>query len=60
MKEMKKSKSKFLKVSCPRCKHQKIIYGKSAIKIKCDKCNILLIKTTGGKTKIKAKVKEVF
>jgi len=36
-----------------------IIYGKSSLRIKCKKCNLMLIKTTGGKTKIKAPVKEI-
>ena len=53
-------KSGFLKISCPRCQNCQIIFGKSTLKIKCNKCNYLLTKTTGGKTKIRAPVKEVF
>ncbi|MBI2632579.1 30S ribosomal protein S27e [Candidatus Pacearchaeota archaeon] len=51
--------SKFLKISCPRCKSKQIIFGKSSNKIKCLKCNYLLLKTMGGKAKIYAPVKEV-
>lgn len=51
--------SKFLKIICPRCKSQKIIYGKATSKIKCQKCNKMLVKNTGGKTKIKAPVKKI-
>jgi len=54
-----KKKTRFLKVICPRCKHKQIIYGKSSTKIKCLGCNYLLVKTTGGKTKVKAKVREL-
>jgi len=50
---------KFLKIMCPRCKHPRIIYGKSATKIKCAQCNKLLITPTGGKVKIKAAIKKV-
>jgi len=52
--------TKFLKIACPRCKNKQIIFGKSSLKIKCNKCNKLLVKTTGGKTKIRAKVLGVF
>lgn len=53
------TKSRFLKISCPRCKKQKTVFGKSASLVKCDGCNYLLLKTQGGKSKIRAKVKEV-
>jgi len=51
--------SKFLRIVCPRCGKSKIIFGKSSTKIKCKQCNKLLMKTKGGKAKIKASVKEV-
>jgi len=59
MKTPPKNKSKFLKISCPRCKKMQIVFGKSAIDKKCDQCNKLLIKTSGGKAQIKAKVKKI-
>ena len=51
--------SKFLKVSCPRCKKQVVIFGKSSTKVKCTGCNKLLLKTQGGKAKIMAEIKKV-
>ena len=54
-----KSKSKFLEISCPRCSLKKVVFGKSSIRVKCDKCNYLLLKTRGGKAKIRAPVREV-
>jgi len=56
---MGRNDSKFLKVVCPRCKKIQIIFGKSSTRIKCEKCNKLLVKNTGGKVKVKAMVKEV-
>ncbi|MEK6928491.1 MAG: 30S ribosomal protein S27e [Nanoarchaeota archaeon] len=44
---------------CPRCRTTHILFGKSSIKIKCAKCNYLLVKTFGGKAKIRAPIKEV-
>jgi small subunit ribosomal protein S27e len=55
----KTTASKFLKISCPRCKNRQIIFGKSSLRIKCAKCNYLLVKTLGGKAKVRAIVKEV-
>jgi len=52
-------KSKFLKIGCPRCSTIQIVFGKSATIVKCRKCNYMLLKTTGGKAKIKAPVREV-
>ena len=54
------NKSKFLKIACPRCYNNQIIFGKAVSDIKCEKCNKLLIKTTGGKAKIKAKIKQIW
>ncbi|MBS3065747.1 30S ribosomal protein S27e [Candidatus Pacearchaeota archaeon] len=55
----KKPKSRFLKVICPRCKKSQIVFGKSATQIKCANCNYLLLKPKGGKSKIRAKIKEI-
>ena len=54
----KKDKSKFLEISCPRCGKRKTVFGKSATHVKCDNCNYLLLKTKGGKSKIRAPIKE--
>ncbi|MEM4271915.1 MAG: 30S ribosomal protein S27e [Candidatus Pacearchaeota archaeon] len=51
--------SKFLRVVCPRCRKHKMIFGKATLKVKCNACNYLLIKTKGGKAKVRAPVKEV-
>lgn len=53
------TESKFLKVSCPRCKTTQTVFGKASTDVKCDKCNLLLVHTQGGKARIKAEVKEV-
>ena len=51
--------SKFLRISCPRCRTKQVIFGKSSVKVKCRKCNYLLLKTLGGKVKIRARVNEI-
>jgi len=52
--------SKFLKINCPRCRKAQIIFGKSSSKVKCKGCNYLLNKPSGGKTKLRAKVKKIY
>lgn len=52
-------KGKFLKISCPRCKKSKTVFGKSSTLVKCDNCKYLLLETKGGKSKMRAPVKEV-
>ena len=52
-------RSKFVKVECPRCKNEQVIFGKSAMRVKCEKCNKLLMMPTGGKTRMRARIKEV-
>jgi len=54
-----KSKSRFLKVTCPRCKKNKTLFGKSSTLVKCENCNYLLLETKGGKSRIRAPIKEV-
>lgn len=51
--------SKFIKVRCPKCKNEQIIFGKSATVITCLVCEKELAEPTGGKTKIKARILEV-
>lgn len=53
------AESRFLKITCPRCKKDHMIFGKASTNVKCDNCNILLVHTGGGKARIRAKVKEV-
>ena len=57
--EQTKGSGKFLKVVCVRCRNKQVIYGKSSTNVKCLKCNKLLVKPRGGKTRIKTLIEEV-
>ena len=60
MKELtNKQKSKFLKVECPKCKNEQIIFNKASSNVKCLVCGSELAEVTGGKAKVKAKVIQV-
>lgn len=51
--------AKFIKVICTKCKNQQTIFGKVASEVKCLVCDEVLANSTGGKTKVKARVLEV-
>ena len=51
--------SKFLKVTCSKCKNEQIIFNKAASNVKCLVCNAELAEARGGKAKVKAKVLQV-
>jgi small subunit ribosomal protein S27e len=51
--------SKFLKVRCPKCKNEQIIFGNASSNVDCLVCSKEIAKPTGGKATIKARVLEV-
>ena len=51
--------SKFVKIRCPKCKNEQIIFGKSSSKVNCLVCQKVLASPTGGKSKVKARILEV-
>lgn len=59
MNQLKEPTSKFIKVRCPKCKNEQIVFGKSASKVKCLVCDKTLVEPSGGKSRIRARVLEV-
>lgn len=59
MKAIRETKSKFIKIRCPKCKNEQIMFGKSSTQVKCLVCGKILAEPTGGKSKVKARVLEV-
>ncbi len=57
--DIKMNESKFVKIRCPKCKNEQIMFGKAAQQVKCLVCDKILADPTGGKAKIKARVLEV-
>jgi small subunit ribosomal protein S27e len=56
---IKETTSKFVKIRCPKCKNEQIMFGKSSSIIKCLVCGKILAEPLGGKSKIKARILEV-
>lgn len=59
MVKVKEPTSKFVKVRCPKCKNEQIIFGKISTEVACLVCGKPLADPTGGKSKLKARVLEV-
>ena len=55
----RETKSRFIKLRCNKCKNEQIVFGKAASPVKCLVCGEDLLESTGGKSKIKARVLEV-
>ena len=55
----KETTSKFVKIRCPKCKNEQIMFGKSSSNVNCLVCGKVLAEPTGGKSKIKARILEV-
>jgi len=56
---MAEPSSKFIKIRCPKCKNEQIMFGKSASVVVCLVCGKVLAEPTGGKSKVKARILEV-
>ncbi|MBW2995398.1 30S ribosomal protein S27e, partial [Candidatus Woesearchaeota archaeon] len=52
-------KSKFLKVRCPKCNNEQIIFGNASTDVNCLVCNKELAKPKGGKAVVKSRILEV-
>jgi len=59
MRPIKEPTSKFIKVRCPKCKNEQIIFGKASSEIKCLVCTKVLAEPSGGKSRVKSRILEV-
>ncbi len=59
MAKIRESTSKFIKIRCPKCKNEQIMFGKTATKVCCLVCGKALAEPTGGKSRVKARILEV-
>jgi small subunit ribosomal protein S27e len=51
-----KPKSKFLRVKCPDCGNEQVIFSNSTNTIKCNICSATLAEPTGGKAVLKGEI----
>jgi len=58
-KALKETTSKFIKIRCPKCKNEQIMFGKASTTVNCLVCSKVLAEPTGGKSRVKARILEV-
>jgi len=58
-KSLREPTSKFIKIRCPKCKNEQIMFGKTSTSVKCLVCDKPLADATGGKSRVKARILEV-
>lgn len=56
---MGKNKYRFIKIRCPSCKNEQIIFEGATIKVNCLICENILAEPKGGKAEIKGRIIEV-
>jgi len=49
-------RSKFLRVKCPDCGNEQVVFSQATRVVKCNVCGAVLAEPTGGKTAIKGDV----
>ena len=59
MEKRRETLSKFLKVRCPKCKNEQIVFGNATSSVGCLVCSSHLTRSSGGKAVVKARILEV-
>jgi len=49
-------KSRFIRVKCPDCGNEQVVFDHTATSVKCNVCSTVLAQPTGGKTAVKGEV----
>ena len=48
----------FVRVVCPGCDHEQVVFGKAASTVSCVECESVLAEPTGGKSRIHGEIVE--
>lgn len=54
-----KPESNFVRVKCPKCGNEQVIFDKPSLAPHCSVCDEVLAEPTGGKAKLRAEVLQV-
>ncbi|HJJ32371.1 MAG TPA: 30S ribosomal protein S27e [Methanocorpusculum sp.] len=60
VKATRENRSKFLKVKCPDCENEQLIFEKATSVVQCTVCGRILAEPTGGKANLKGDVVATF
>jgi small subunit ribosomal protein S27e len=54
-----KPSSSFVRVKCPKCGNEQLIFSNAVNQVTCNVCSVVLAEPTGGKAKLKGDVQAV-
>ncbi len=60
VKASRETRSKFLKVKCPDCENEQLVFEKATSVVECTVCGRVLAEPTGGKAVLKADIAATF
>jgi len=60
VKASRETRSKFLKVKCPDCENEQLVFEKATSVVECTVCGRVLAEPAGGKAVIKADIVATF
>lgn len=60
VKASRENRSKFLKVKCPDCENEQLVFEKATSVVECTVCGRVPAEPTGGKAVIKADIVATF
>jgi len=52
-------KSRFVRVKCPNCGNEQVVFDHATFPVRCLVCGTLLVKPTGGKAKILGEIVKI-
>jgi len=53
-------KSKFVRVKCPTCGNEQVVFTHATYPVKCMMCGTQLVTPTGGKAKIEGEIVRIY
>ena len=56
VREARQNRSSFIKVKCPDCENEQMVFSKASMTVKCIVCGRDLAVPTGGKANLKAEI----
>jgi len=56
VREARQNRSSFIKVNCPDCENEQMVFSKASMTVKCIVCGRDLAVPTGGKANLKAEI----
>ncbi len=60
VRQSRKNRSRFVKVKCPDCENEQVVFEKASTVVDCVVCGKVLAEPAGGKAQIKAEVLEIY